>query len=427
MRLHYINAKIYLYPIGIGKMKKHIVPKFYAVILLFIATPLLAGSLRDNIEFDTKLNLFAAKSNIHNNFLDDYKANYAKLDVDFAYHITEGLSLNFLPYAQTSYYINRQDRTQTRIRIWQTYLKYKAANFDFSLGRFDFVDETLASFIYYGDDLPYDLSLPTALDGIKHNFESKYLDYILLAAEEAQIDENAKAKLAGVKITAKPLNWLNLSGLYFYQNKKYTHNTSKINSKLSIYGAGIDLFFNESSGFRFYGAKDGGERQKKQLHNTQKTPYQGYVFNGELYFQNIYKTGVLDTKLGFYIFSDKEKFYTFPNKLQTGIIYGGMNFKDVLPASPQIVYALLNFNLSKYSFLYGGLGIFVYSSGKENINKRNYYTKEINLNAGIKFDTWGLNLSGGLFEGDVLFPGEIAPEKQKIKKLQAKFFYKFTL
>ena len=62
-----------------------------------------------------------------------------------------------------------------------------------------------------------------------------------------------------------------------------------------------------------------------------------------------------------------------------------------------------------------------------NINNHNYYAKEINLNAQVKFDTWGFKLSGGLFEGEALFLGGTTTDKQKIKKIQVNFFYKFTL
>ncbi|MBO4707404.1 MAG: hypothetical protein J5594_02455 [Elusimicrobiaceae bacterium] len=392
-----------------------------------MATPLLAGGLHDDIEFDTKLKLFASKANVPNNFLSDYKAAYLKLDVDFAYHVNENLSFNFLPYARTSYYSIHRDKTQTDIKIWQAYLNYQINNFDFYLGRFDFVDERLAPFIYYGDNLSADLALPTSLDGLKHKFTGKYIDYSLLLVQESQIENDTKAKLSGTNITAKPLSWLNISGFYFYQNKKYSQNTDKINSKLFVFGAGIDLFLTETSGLHFYGAKNGGEKETIKPSITRQIPYKGYAFNGEFYSQNVYKTGILNNKLGFYVFSDKEKFYSFPNKLQTGIIYGGMNYDNVLPASPQIFYAILDFNFSKYSFLYSDLGVFVYSSGKDNINNRNYYAKEINLNVGFKFDTWGLKLSGGLFEGEALFLGGTTTEKQKIKKLQANLFYKFTL
>lgn len=414
--------------IGVGKMfKKHIFAKFYAVAVLFIASPLFADVLPKNIEFSTKLNLFATKASVPDNFAVEYKANYLKLDIDFAYHITEDLSFNFLPYMQNSYDINRVNRTQTHAKIWQAYLKYRINNFDFNLGRFDFVDEVLSPFIYYGEKFSKDTTLPTSLDGIKHNFISKYIDYTLLLAQETQVDEYSKAKIAGAKITGKPFAWLNLSGFYFHQNKKYKQNINKIDSGLSVYGAGIDLFFSETSGFRFYGAKNGGNKKQIGPFNTQKVPYKGYAFNGELYYQNLYKAGALNNKLGFYIFSEREKFYTFPNELHTGIIYDGMNYNDILPASPQIVYAVFDFNFEKYSFLYGGLDIFVYSSGKDNINNHNYYAKEINLNAQVKFDTWGFKLSGGLFEGEALFLGGTTTDKQKIKKIQVNFFYKFTL
>lgn len=406
--------------------KKHIFAKFYAVVLLCVATPAFAV-LPNNLELGTKLNLFAAKANVPDNLLTDYKANYLRFDINFAYRITEDLSFNFLPYLHSSYDINRYDKTQTKTRIWQIYLKYKIAGFDFNIGRFDFADESLAYFIYFGDNLPKDPALPTALDGIKHNFTSKYLDYTLLLAKEAQIDEMAKAKIAGSTITVKPLSWFNISGFYFEHNKKYKQKKNKIDSKLSVYGAGLDLFFSETSGFRIYGAKNGGEMQKIRPLFSQTDKYKGYAFNGEFYFQNQNKVGTLKNKIGLYTFSDKEKFYTFPNKLQTGIIYGGIDYGEVLPASPQIVYAVLDFDFKKYSFLYAGLGVFVYSSGKENLNHRNYYAKEINLNAGLKFDNWGLKLSGGLFEGEALFFGQTTTDKQKVKKLQANFFYKFTL
>ena len=96
--------------------KKHIFAKFYAAILLFAVNPLFAGALPDNIDFNTKLNLFAAKANTSNTFLPEYKVNYLKLDIDLTYHITEDFSFNLLPYAWTSYYVNRTDRTQTQAK-----------------------------------------------------------------------------------------------------------------------------------------------------------------------------------------------------------------------------------------------------------------------------------------------------------------------
>lgn len=407
-------------------MKKHI-SKFYAVMSLFLVTPLFAGVLPDNMMLDAKLDLFASKANTPETFLADYKAAYARFGIDFTYQVTEELSFRFLPYAQTSYDVNQEPKTKTQARIWQAYFRYKSGASDFNLGRFTFEDETLAPFIYYGDNLVEDLARPTALDGIRYDFTNNHIDFTALLAQEAQIDEDKKAKLAGTKITGKPLDWLNISGFYFFQNKKYTENINKIDSNLHVYGAGIDLFLSESSGLRFYGAKNGGYEKEITPSITTKPSYKGYAFNGEYYSQNSYKTGILNNKLGFYLFSDKEKFVTFPQKLQTGIIYGGMNYKELMPASPQIIYAVFDFNPNKYSFLYGGLSVFVYSSGKENVNSHNYYAKEINLNAGLNFDNWGFKLSGGLFEGEAIFLGGTTTDKQKIKKIQANFFYKFSL
>ena len=423
-----INAKIYLSQIGVIRMfKKHILAKFYAVILSLIAVPVSAGSLPDNIELGTKLNLFAAYASTPDTFLTDYKVATFRFDVDFVYHATENLSVNFLPYAIGFYDKSSDDKKQTRMKIWQAYINYKLANFDFNLGRFDFVDEALAPFIYYGDEHHKDISLPSALDGLKHNFTSKYLDYTLLIAQEAQIIEDDKARIAGAKATYKPLDWLDISGFYFYQNKKYPQNTNKVNSKLSIYGAGFDLRLSESTGFRFYGAKNGGDKKTIRPSITQVQYYKGYAFNGELYSQTLHKTGTLNSELGFYLFSDKEEFKTSANDVHTGIIYEGMNYNDMLPSNPQIGYAIFDFSFKKYPYLYSGLGIFVYSSGKQVINNRNYYAKEINLNVGLNFNTWGLKVSGGLFEGEAIFLGGTTTDKQKIKKIQANFFYKFTL
>ena len=414
--------------IGVNDMKKHIFAMSYVVTFLFMAGSLFAATLPENMELTTKLDLFATHADTSNNFIDKYNESYLKLDINFAYKINDNLSVNFLPYARTSYDVKREDKTETKAKIWQAYLNYKISNFGFNLGRFDFADNSLAPFIYYGDNLPKDLALPTALDGIKHNFTSKYLSYTLLLAEEAQIDENTKAKLAGAKVTAKPLAWLNLSGFYFYQNKKYPYNTTdKINSKLSVYGAGLDLFLSETSGLRFYGAKNGGEKQRIRPVITQTTPYKGYAFNGELYFKNFYEKGTLDTKLGFYVFSDKEKFQPFPNKLETGIICGGLNHNNVFMDSSQVIYAVLDFNFKKYPFLYAGLGVYVYSYGKGELDNQNYYAQELNLNAGLKFNAWGIKLSGGFFDGEALFEDNTTSGKQKIKKIQANFFYKFTL
>ena len=406
--------------------KKHILAEFYAVMLLFVANSLFAGALPDNVELGTKLNLFGSYANTSENFLEKYKTTSAKLDVDFVYHITEDFSLNFLPYVQSSYDINRQEKNETKARIWQAYFNYQLTDFNFTLGRFGFADEALAPFIYYGDDLPLDLALPTSLDGFKHSFTHKYFSYTLLAAQEAQFNEGDKAKIAGAEITAKPLTWLNIIGFYFYQNKKYLQNMDQVNSRLSIYGAGLDLFFSESSGFRFYGAKNGGDEKEITPSITKKVPYKGYVLNGELYYQDLYKTGTLKNKFGFYLFSGKDEFQTSVNKLQTGIIYGGMNYMGILSLGQKIVYAVFDFNFEKYPFLYGGLGIYAYSSKKPNDNQ-NYNAQEINLSAELKFDTWGLKLSGGLFNGEALFHGGTYTEKQKIKKIQANFFYKFTL
>lgn len=383
--------------------------------------------LPDNIALFAKLDLFATQASTPKYFLQDYKQTAAKLDLNFFYGINENFSFNFLPYAQIAYDVNNKNKTDILARIWQVYFDYKTDNFDFNLGRFTYTDKTLAPIIYYGDDLPKDLALPTSLDGIKHSFVSKYFDYSLLAAQEAQITEYEKAKLAGAKLTAKPLSWLNVSGFYFYQNKKYHITNQDIKSNLSVYGGRIDLFFTEDSGLNFYYAHNGGNMTVKRPAITINTPYNGYTFGGELYSKTLYKAGTLNNKMGFHILSDKTDFYTLPNKLNTGIIYGGMNYDNIFIASPKIIYADFVFNSAKYPFLYGGAGVFVYASQKQAATNHTYYAQEINLTLGLKFDEWGFKLSGGLFEGEAVFIGTNSAESQRIKKLQANFFYKFSL
>ena len=402
---------------------------FWAIILLVLCfIPLRAESvLPEKVKLLAKLNLFADQASTPKYFLQDYKQAAAKLDFDFSYQITEDFSLNFLPFVQTSYDINDKDRTQTLARIWQVYLNYKLNNFDFTVGRFDFTDKPLTPIIYYGDDLPKDLALPTSLDGIKHNFTSKYFDYSLLAAEEAQIIEYQKAKLAGAKITAKPFSWLNIAGFYFYQNKKYTEGNNNNTSNISVYGGRIDLFLSQNAGLNFYYAHNGGDMEIKRPTITFNTDYKGYTFGGELYFNTLYKAGTLNSKVGFYIFSDKKDFYSLPNKLNTGIIYGGMNYGNSFPTSPKIIYADFVFTPAKYSFLYAGASVYIYASQKQTITNHTYYAQEINLTAGVKFDNWGIKLSGGLFEGEAVFLNQNSAEQQRIKKLQANFFYKFGL
>ena len=290
--------------------KKHILAEFYAVMLLFVANSLFAGTLPDNMELGTKLSLFGSYANTSENFLAKYKTSSLRFDIDFAYHVMEELSFNFLPYAQGSYDVNRPNKTETKIKIWQAYFNYNLADFNFNLGRFDFADKSLAPFIYYGDDLPLDLALPTSLDGFRHSFTHKYFSY----------------------------TWLNIAGFYFYQNKKYPESTYEANSKLSIYGAGLDLFFSESSGFHFYGARNAGYKEEIRPSLTTKEPYRGYAFNGEIYYQDLYKTGTLNNKFGFYLFSHKDQFQTSANKLQTGIIYCGTNYIDILYDDNKVRY-----------------------------------------------------------------------------------------
>ena len=405
-------------------MKKHIFAKFYALILLFAACPLLAG-MPDNIELSAKLNLFWAQAD--SDFLNNRKQNSAKLGLDFKYHINENLNFVFLPYAQSSYNVSWEGKTQTKARIWQSYLDYNLADFKFNFGRFDFANAHLAPFIYYGEDLPQDLARPTSLDGIKHSFAHKYFSYTLLAAKEAQIIDKTRAKLAGAEITVTPFTWLHLSGFYFYQNKKYPRNYNKINSKLSLFGGGMEIFLSKTSGLRFYVAQNSGEQLTTNSLITWRKPYEGYAFNAEIYYQTLYENGIIENKLGLYSFSKNDRFYNFPNKMNIGIIYGGMNYNNVLLATPQIVYILFDFKPKKYNFLDAGAGVFLYSGGNKEFNNSTYNATEINLNAGVKFETWGLKLTGGFFKGEAAILGTTTSEKQSIKKLQANFFYKFSL
>ena len=397
-------------------------------LVIFVFSPLRAESiLLDNLKFSSKLNLFWAQAHTPANFTDKYHKASAKIDVNLSYSITENFDIVFLPYIQTSYDINRTDKTQTKAKIWQGYFNYKFSDFKFSLGRFDFADEHLAPFVYYGENLTADLALPTSLEGIKHSLPSKYFDYTLLAARETSLNAEKKAKIAGANVSINPSNWFSISGFYFLQNKDYFKDNKDTSEYLSLYGGGINLTFSANSGLRFYAAQNGGNKKSKRLGLTQKISYKGYGFSGELYFANTYKNAILNNKLGFYVFSDNKKFYTLPNKLNTGIIYGGMNYRNRFPASPKIIYGNFEFNSGKYPFLFAGADIFVYASGNNILNGRTYYAKEINLNAALKFDSWGFKLSGGLFEGEALFVGGATTEKQKIKKLQANFFYKFSL
>ncbi len=395
-------------------------------LVIFIFSPLRAESiLPDNLEITSKLNLFWAQAHTPASFADKYHKASAKIDVDLSYNITENFDIVFLPYIQTSYDINRTNKTETKVKIWQGYFDYKISNFNFTLGRFAFADENLAPFVYYGERTNLDLALPTSLDGIKHSFESKYLTYTLLAAKETQIDIEKKAKILGANITVKPASWISLSGFYFSQDKDYLQEDKNISENLSLYGGGVNLSFNEKSGLRFYAVQNGGNKKSKRFSITQKIPYEGYALNGEFYCENTYEAGTLNGKLGFYRFSEKKKFYTLPNELNVGIIYYGMNYDNKFPASPKIIYSNFDFNFKKYPFLSAGADIFVYASEKTTLNSRTYYAKELNLNAALTFETWGFKLSGGLFEGEAIFIGNPSTEKQKITKLQARFFYKF--
>ena len=152
-----------------------------------------------------------------------------------------------------------------------------------------------------------------------------------------------------------------------------------------------------------------------------------YAFNFDFYFREIYKTGILDIKMGVYFLSSDNPFVSFANKLNTGIIYGGMNYDNSFIDSREIGYADFNFVPRKYPFLFIGGGVFRYTSPKSALNNRNYYASELNLRVGADFDTWGFKLSGALFSGEALFLGNPSTENQIIKKIQANFFYKFVI
>lgn len=409
---------------------RYILKYCLAIILLVLSfLPLRAESiLSDNIDLSAQLYLFAAQASTPKYFLQDYKEASAKFSIDFNYNFTDNFHITFLPYVQADYDINRNDRTQSKIRIWQGYVDYTLNNFNFTLGRFTFEDKTLAPFIYYGADLNKDLSLPTALDGIKHSFDNAYFAYAILAGRETEINEHSKAKIAGAKIEMIPLSWLNISAFYFYQNKKYTTNIRDINHNLYLYGAGINLFFSATSGLNFAFAQNNGTRETRRLATNTQKDYKGYAFSGELYFENTYKAGVLNSKIGFYKFSsDNHPFVPFASKLNIGIIYGGMNYNNAFTNSPEIIYTDFNFTPYKYPSLFMGGGIFIYSSGKDNFDNHNYYASEVNLRLGLDFDDWGVKLSGGLFNGEAVFLGKPSKESQIIKKIQVNLFYKFDI
>ena len=172
-----------------------------------------------------------------------------------------------------------------------------------------------------------------------------------------------------------------IKSLFKYKN--ITIDNKNISEDLSLYGGGINLSFTEKSGIRFYAAQNGGNKKSKRFNYTQKIPYEGYTFNGEFYSTNVYKTGTLDSKIGFYRFSEKKKFYTLPNQLNVGIIYGGMNYENRFPASPKIIYGSFDFNFKKYPFLSVGADIFVYASEEITSNSRTYYAKELNLRTAL--------------------------------------------
>lgn len=400
-----------------------------AVFLLVLCLlPLRAESiLPDNAELSAQLDLFATQASTPKYFLQDYKEAAAKLGLNFNYNLTYNFRFNFLPYVQTFYDINSADRTQTKARIWQGYFEYLLNDFTFTFGRFTFEDETLAPFVYYGADLVKDLALPTALDGIKHTFSNAYFAYTILAAKEAEIDEFTKAKLAGAKIEVYPLSWLAVSGFYFYQYKKYSAVNRKVKDDLSFLGGSIDLSFSDTSGFKLAFAKNFGNRETERLGTITKDAYKGYAFNGELYFKKRYKKGVLNSKMGIYTTASDEPFVPFANKLNTGIIYGGMNYNNAFLNSPEIIYADFNFTPYKYPSLFIGAGVFIYASQKAALNNCTYYANEFDLRIGADFDTWGIKLTGGLFNGEAVFFGNPSTEGQKIKKVQLNFFYKLDI
>lgn len=404
--------------------------RFCLAIILLVSCfmPLRAESaLPENIELSAQFDLFAARASTPKYFLQDYKQAAAKFGIDFNYNFTYNFRFAFSPYLYTFYDINNTDRTQTKARIWQGYFEYLLNDFNFTLGRFTFEDETLAPFVYYGADVVRDLALPTALDGLKHSYSNAYFAYTVLAAKEVEIDEYTKAKIAGIKAEVTPLSWLGISAFCFYQNKKYSIGTKNIESDLSFYGGSIDLFFTDTSGFKLAFAKNFGTRETERLGKISQDDYKGHAFNGELYFEKRYKKGTLNSKMGIYTTTSSNPFVPFANKLNIGIIYGGMNYNNAFVNSPEIIYANFNFIPRKYPSLFIGAGVFMYASQKTALNNRIYYANEIDLQAGADFDTWGIKLTGGLFNGEAVFLGTPSKEEQKIKKIQANFFYKLGL
>ena len=410
-------------------MKGHIPVKYCALVFcfIFILNNSPKAAVNDNLELGVNINLFLTQASTPKYFFKEYRESALELDFDIKYDFRDNLSFVLLPFVQTQYDINSKKRTDTFVRIWQGYLRYEISDFEIELGRFAFEDEAISSFIYYGGKQNKDLALPTALDGIRHSYNGKYIDYTFLTGRESEIIEEKKAVLIGGTVKVKPLSWLNIKGLYFYSAKEYESENKAIDNEAQIYGGGIDIKMNEESGIKiYYGRKE--EREEISRNNVSTFQENGNnIATGEIYFKSENKVWDIKNKLGINIISGAKEKKTIPSKREEGIIYGGMNYNNMFPGSPKNIYAVMELNYNKYKFIYNEIGVYIYASEKEKVTNQTYYAQEMNISMGVKFEEWGIRVTGGIFEGEAIFLGVANKEQQNIKKLEAKFYYTFKL
>jgi len=304
-------------------MKKRTV--FSVLFLSILADTIYGLSLPANIAFYPKISAAAnvAEGSL-NNFSKEniYRSRRETLTLPFTFFIYDNIYAEAEYFARADY--NNSDEHSNTYKFSKYNLNYQTDNIYFKLGRQFYAPQDKEDIIYYGNYDDKDNRLPSALEGISHGANTKYLAYSAIAAKEVQslspYDDNSS--VYGAQAVFKPFKLFNFEGFYYGRNT----NVGKDDINLRVYGTGFDFNIPQSLDLSLYAAFNGGEQAHKIKNSALDTNYNGRAIIGklEILSQNYFGDESYCFKF-FYGTDGKNKmpFTSVAANIDNGYIFGG--------------------------------------------------------------------------------------------------------
>lgn len=260
-----------------------------------------------------------------------YKSANARLDLPLYLVLMDNIYADINYYIRADYNNNQEDDTFYTHKFQKASLNYKNDFMLLRAGRQDYQSRNKDFIIYYGHYNNIDSRPPTAIEGVRHTLETKYISYDLLGGKEVKSSSlNYDNSLVyGGSLLFNLANVLSLDTFYYRRETKDGLKSLKI----SVFGAGLEFKQQDSFAISLYGALNHGDEATKIAFFTQETEAKGYAFNAKAEFKG--DNNFAKTKYAFNLYyaspvkDDSLPFKAVAQNLDMGFVFGGSDMANI--------------------------------------------------------------------------------------------------